>query len=94
MHVVRVVLDVVVLQDQLQASFLLLLARCGTRHFGRQAFYREQRLLPGRQVAHLYDICYRVLNLSPFLIAAFVLLAVVLFWWVWMCDFLLWLRPR
>ena len=39
LHVVRVVLDVVVLQCRLQASALLLPARLGTRHFGRQAFF-------------------------------------------------------
>ena len=93
LHVVGVVLDVVVLQDRLKASALLLPALLGTRNCGRQAFWREQRLLSGRQVARLYDLFYRVHNRSPFLLAAFVLLAVVFFWWVWMCDFLLMAAP-
>ena len=96
LHVVRVVMDVVVLQYRLQSSALLLPALLGARRLGRQAFFlcREQRLLPGRQVARLYDIFSCVLNRSPLIIATLVLLVVVLFWWVWMCDFLLWLRPR
>ena len=79
LHVVRVVLDVVVLQDRLQASSIILLALPGARHCGRQAFCREQRLLPGRQVARFYDLFYRVFNRSPFLLAAFALLVVVFF---------------
>ena len=79
LHVVRVVLDVVVLQYRLQSSALILPALLGTRNCGRQAFWREQRLLSGRQVAHLYDLFYRVLNRSPFLLAAFALLALVFF---------------
>ena len=79
LHVVRVVFDVVVFQDWLQSSALLLPALLGTRNCCCQAFWREKRLLPGRQVARLYDLFYRVLNRSPFLLAAFVLLAVVLF---------------
>ena len=62
LHVVRVGLGVVVLQDRLQSAALFLPALLGTRHCCRQALCREQRLLPGRQVARLYDIFYRVLN--------------------------------
>ena len=77
LHVVRVVLDVVVLQDRLQTSSFLLPALLGTRHFGRQAFLEGEAPDAGRKVACLYYIFYCVLNRSPFLIAAFVLLAVV-----------------
>ena len=100
MHIVRVVLDVVVLQDRLQASALTIQTLLRACNFGRQAFCREHRQLPGRQFARLYALFYGVLNQSPFLPSAFVLLVVVLlvvdlfFWWIWMCDFLLRLRPR
>ena len=85
LHVVRVVLDVVVLQDRLQASALLP-ALLGMRHFGRQAFWREKRLLRWGQLARLDDIFDCVLNGAALLLAAFVLLALVFFWWIWMLD--------
>ena len=42
LHVVMVVLDVVVLQDRLHASALLIPTLIGTRPFGCQALFREQ----------------------------------------------------
>ena len=60
LSVVRVVLDVVVLQNRLQSSVLVLLTLLGSRSLGRQAIYRGQRLLSKRQVACLNDILYCV----------------------------------
>ena len=77
LHVVRFVLDVVVLQDRLHASALLIPALLGTRHCGRQALFGERPLLCWGQLARLEDLFYCVINRSPFLLAAFVLLVVV-----------------
>ena len=51
LHVVGVVLDVVVLQDRLQSSALLFPALLGTRRFGVQFAFGQQRLLRRRQLA-------------------------------------------
>ena len=75
LHVVGVVLDVVVLQDRLQASALLLPTLLGARDLGRQAAFGEQRLFSGRQVALCDDLFDRVLNRSTLLLSVFSVLA-------------------
>ena len=67
LHIVRVVFDVVVLQDWLQASPLLLPTLLWARDLCRQSVFGEQRLLPGRQLARFDDLFDAVLNRSPFL---------------------------
>ena len=68
LHIVRVVFDVVVLQDRLQSSSLLLPTLLWARDLCRQSVFGEQRLLPGRQVARFDDLFDAVANRSPFLL--------------------------
>ena len=68
LHVVGVVLDVVVLQDWLQPLALFLPALLGTCHFGRQALWREKRLLRWGELARFDDLFDCVLNGSALLL--------------------------
>ena len=56
LHVVRVVFDVVVLQDRLQTSSLPLPTLLWARDLCRESVFGEQRLLPGRQIARFDDL--------------------------------------
>ena len=69
LHVVGVVLDVVVLQDRLQSSALLFPALLGTRRFGVQFAFGQQRLLRRGQLARFDDLFDCVLNGSALLIS-------------------------
>jgi hypothetical protein len=62
-------LDVLVLQDWLQPSALLFPALFGTRHFGVQFAFGQQRLLRRRQLARFDDLFDCVLNGSALLLS-------------------------
>ena len=56
LHVVRVVLDIVVLQDRLQSSSLLFPTLLWARDLCRQSVFGDQRVFSWRQIVRFDDL--------------------------------------